>query len=137
MGPVHTMCMARARGTGHRATEPLVELWKGPHLSRATPRASGRVLVRDESGQALVDVRNEARLAHLAVVDDVQAEHGLLADDLAHRGPHSGRVAILIVRSAAGFRLDHLEQVAGAGQAPGVGRENPIAATLHAGLTCS
>ena len=80
---VHGPC----RGTGHRATEPLVELWKGPHLSRATPRAAGRVLVRDESGQALVDVRNEARLAHLAVVDHVQAELGLLADDVSHRGP--------------------------------------------------
>ena len=116
----------------HRPRAPRVELREGPHLSRSAPRATGRLRVRLEPGQPLVDVGNEARLAHLAVVDDVDAELGLLADDVRHRGPHPRRVAVLIVRPPGRLGLDHLEQVARAGQTARMGRENPVAAALHA-----
>ena len=119
--------------TGHRAREPLVELGEGPHLSRSAPRASCRVPVGLEARQALVDVGDEARLAHLAVVHDVQAELGLLGDDLPHRAPHPGGVRVLIVGSTRRLGLDHLEQVARTWQAAGVGGENTVAAALHAG----
>src|SRR4029453_15107724 len=126
---------ARAGGRG-RAPPAHVELREGPHLARPAPRAAATLPVRLEAREALVDVGDEPRLAHLAVVDDVQAELGLRADDLAHRGPHPARVAVLIVGLPARLRPDQLEQGGRARQAPCVRGEDAVAAALH-GLTSS
>ena len=49
--------------------------------------------VAAETGQAVLDVRRVARLAHLAVVDDVDARFGLLADDFLDGGRDTARAA--------------------------------------------
>src|SRR5206468_4789205 len=127
----------RPRGRArHRAAEPLVELGEGFHLARAAPRAAPALPVGLEAREALADVGNEAGLAHLAVVDDVEAELRLLADDLAHRALHPARAAALIVGLRARLRPDQLEQVGGTRQAPRVRGEDAVAAALH-GLTSS
>jgi len=67
--------------------------------------------IRLEARQPLVDVGNEAGLAHLAVVDDVDAQLGLLAHDVADRPPHAGGERVRVVRAARGLGLDELQQV--------------------------
>ncbi len=88
MGPSHT---EGARGERHLARQVLrVVLAEGAPLAAAVdaPRpdaaAQGRARVGrcrggDEAGEPLVGIGEEARLAHLAVGDDVEADLGLLA----------------------------------------------------------
>src|SRR5438067_510999 len=118
----------------HRTREPLVELGERSHFARAAPRADPACRVGLEAGQALVDVRNEAGLAHLAVIDDVDAELGLLADDLPDRVSHPGGEGLLIVGAAGRLGLDQLEQVTRARQASGVGRQEAVGAPVHGRL---
>ena len=122
----------RAHGRArHRAREPLVELGKRADLARAAPRAPPAFRIGLEAGEALVDVGNEAGLAHLAVVHDVDAELGLLADDLGHRALDPQGQGIRVVGSAGGLGLDQLEQVARTRQASRVSRQDPVGAALH------
>src|SRR5713226_9963821 len=119
-------------GARQRAPEPLVELGERLHLARARPRAADRSIgARLEARQALVDVVDEARLAHLPVVDHVDAELDLLPDDLPDRLSEP-RVMKRVVHAPSGrSRLDQLEKVGGTGQAAGMSGENAMRAALH------
>src|SRR5262249_25121259 len=88
---------------------------------------------RLEPAEPLGDVGDEARLAHLAVSDHVQAVHRLGADGVGHRVAHALDVRIAVIWSAVGACLYQLEKVARPRQAPGVRSEDPGGAPLHRG----
>src|SRR5262249_61449584 len=99
--------------------------------ARASRGVAGALGVGLEAGEPVVDVRNEAGLAHPAVVDDVDAELGLLLDDLPYRPPHPGGERLRVVGPAGGLGLDQLEQIARARQAPRVRCQDAVGAVLH------
>src|SRR5258708_30390236 len=85
-----------------------VELRKGFGLARTSPRALPRHLGIDlEAAETFVDVGDEARLAELAVVDDVDAEFDLLVHDLGDRPPHPRALRLVIYAPALPIALDH------------------------------
>ena len=90
-----------------------------------------RVAGAAEAGEAILDVGRVARLAHLAVVDDVHARLGLLADDLLDGGRDATRQRSRVDRHAFLLRVHHPDQVLGPRQAARVGREEPFSAALH------
>ena len=69
----------------HGAGLGLVEFRKRDRLARADPGTLPFAFLAAEAAEALAHIGHEARLAELSVVDHVDAESGLLADDLAHR----------------------------------------------------
>ena len=86
IGPVQARCAAVAPGLGRTRPNAFVEFRERLGLSRWGPRAPRRgVRARLEAAQTLIDVVDEAGLAHLTVVDDVDAELNLPAHDLRHR----------------------------------------------------
>src|SRR5262249_39067673 len=99
-----------------------VEFRKGPGLARPRPRALPRhFLVDVEAAETFVDIRDEAWLAEFAVVDDVDAEIDLLADDLGDRAAQSRGVRLLVDRLALFLSLHDVEQIGGPRQAAGGG----------------
>ena len=84
-----------------------------------------------EAGETLVDIGDEARLAHLAVIDDVDAEFGLLADDIRHRLAHAGVECRIVDLLALAARHAHGVKIRRARQAADMGGENSIGAVLH------
>ena len=122
----------RRAGARQRAAEPLVELGERLHLARARPRAAGGSIgARLEAREALVDVVDEARLAHLAVVDHVDAQLDLLPDDLPDRLSEPRAIGPVVHAPSRRSRLDQLEKVGGTGQAAGMSGENAMRAALH------
>jgi hypothetical protein len=89
-----------------------------------------------EASEAFHDVAKEARLALLAVRDDVNADLGLPAHDLTDGLAHqpSVRIAIVRLRSVLG-RQDGDEGVRPR-QAADVRREDPLRAPLHRRSEC-
>src|SRR5262249_43098425 len=81
--------------------------------------------------EALAHIGDEARLAELAVVDDVDAEVGLPAHDLADGEPQPGLERLLVDPLAAGARPHHVEQVARPRQAARMRGEDAVGAALH------
>jgi hypothetical protein len=90
-----------------------------------------RIALTAESGEPVLDVGRVARLAHLAVVDDVHAGFRLLRDDLfdgeAHtrveRGGLDGHALLL--------REHRPDEVVGPRQTPGVRGQKTIGASVH------
>ena len=85
-----------------------------------------------EPGQPILDVRRVARLAHLAVVDHVDAGFGLLAHDLLDSGCDALGKRSRVDRHALFPGVHHPDQVLRPGQATGVRGEKPLGAALHA-----
>ena len=109
-----------------------VEFRKGSCFARACPWALPRhVLVDLEAAKAFVDVGDEARLAELAVIDDVDAEINLRADDLGDRGAQARGVRLRVDRLSLLPRLHDIEQIGGTRQAADVGGEDSVGASLH------
>src|SRR4029450_6631170 len=109
-----------------------IEFRKGSCFARTCPGALPRHLSVDlEAAEAFVGVRDEARLAELAVVDDVDAEIDLLAGDLGDRGAQGRGGGLLVDRLALLPRLHDIEQIGGTRQAADVGGENSVGASLH------
>jgi hypothetical protein len=69
--------------------------------------------------------------AHLAVVNDVDPELHLLADDAGDGASHARRVGLAIVGLALPLGLDQPEEVGGARQAARMGGEDAVLAALH------
>jgi hypothetical protein len=90
-----------------------------------------RLSVDLEAAEAFVDIGDEARLAELAVIDDVDAEIDLLADNLGDRGAQARGVRLLVDRLAPLPRLHNIEQIGGTRQAADMSGENSLAASLH------
>src|SRR5262249_4687742 len=110
-----------------------VEFRKGPGLARPRPRALPRHFLVDlETAETFVDIRDEARLAEFAVVDDVDAEIDLLAADLGDRGAQPRGMRLLVDRLALFLSLYDIEQIGGPRQAADVSGENSLGASLHA-----
>jgi hypothetical protein len=84
-----------------------------------------------ETAQAILDVGRVARLAQLAVVDDVDTRRDLLADDVGHRRLDA-RVQRRAVDGHALFLGEHhLDEVGRPRQAARVGGEESFGAALH------
>ena len=84
-----------------------------------------------EAAEALVDIGDEARLAHLAVVDDIDTNIDLFADNVRHRFTHARIVLRIVDLFAAATRDVHRVKIRRARQTANMGRENPISAALH------
>ena len=125
----------RRAGTRQHAAEPVVELGERLHLARPGPGAPRRRLgARLEAREALVHVVDEAGLAHLAVVDHVDAKLHLLVHDVPDRPAEPDGVRGHVHGPARRSRGEHLEQVDGPRKATRVGRENPVRAPVHRSL---
>src|SRR5262249_3503709 len=78
-----------------------------------------------EAGEALDDVAKEARLALLAVGDDVDAGVGLPAYDIGHRLTHQPGIGVVVVRLPAVLRGQDRDERVEPCEAADVGGENP------------
>src|SRR6476646_6637794 len=92
-----------------------------------------RVAFAAEARQAILDVRRVARLAHLAVVDDVDAGSHLLADDFGDCGFDASRKRVGLDGDAFCLRIHHPYEIVRPRQAAGVRRQEPLAAAAHGG----
>ena len=109
-----------------------VEFGKCHRLARPGPgTAVRRVGVGLEAAEPLIDVSDEARLGVFAVVDDVDAELDLLADDLLDRARKPCAAGRLVDRLALLARQQSVEQVGRSRQRAGVGGEDAAGALLH------
>ena len=105
----------------------LIELGKRDRLARMRPGAHAAAAgAGRETAEPLVAVAHEARLAAFAVVDHVDAEFGLPADDGGDRVFQHARIGLRIDRFAAQFCAHHGDQVGGARQAADVSGENAV-----------
>ena len=86
-----------------------------------------------EPGQAVLGVGGVGRLAHLAVVDDVDAGLDLLADNLGHRGADARGQGGGIHRHAFLFGEHRPDQILRTRKAAGVRRQEAFGAALHPG----
>ena len=84
-----------------------------------------------EATEPVLDVGGITRLAHLAVVDDVDTGGCLLAHDLGHRVGHALRQCRGIDRHAFFLGVHHFDQVVRPRQAAGVGGQKAVGAALH------
>ena len=109
----------------------LVELGEVARLPRLAPRVAGAVGDRLEAAETVVDVGEEARLADLAVVDDVDPPVALQPDDLGHGLADAGAERLLVDRPALLLLQERREQVARPGQAADVRRQHPCRAPMH------
>src|SRR5688500_15499918 len=109
-----------------------IEFRKRPRLARIRPWASTPHLrVGLEAAEPLVDIGDEARLAELAVVDNVDAELDLLAHDLAHRAAQPCGMHRVVDGLALLPGVHGLEHIGWPRQAADMGGENSLAASLH------
>src|ERR1700722_8434336 len=109
-----------------------VELGKFLDLAGAEPRTPiGDRAIDLKAGKPLVDIGDKTRLAHLAVIDDVDAEVDLLADNVRHGLAYpdiEGRLIYLLTLTA---RDAHGVKIRRARQAADMGRENSVGAVFH------
>ena len=113
----------------HRTSTIVLKMEAVP-LSGCRPgTASERA--RLESAEALVDVSDKARLAQLAIGENIQPHFGLLADGLHHRAANAARVGVLVEGLSLLLRVHHVDQLLRTRQASYVGGENSIRAVLH------
>jgi hypothetical protein len=108
-----------------------VEVGERALLPRAGPRADRAVPHGLEPAQAVVDVGEEARLAHLAVVDDLDAACRLRLDDLVGRAGDALGERSLVDRLTALLGHEHVEEIRRAGQAADVGDDDVVLAAQH------
>src|SRR5262249_31135870 len=113
-----------------------VELREGFGFARARPRALPRLSVELEAAEAVVDAGDEARVAGLAVLDDIRAQGALPAPALGERGPQARGVGFRVDGLALFLGAHHVEQIGGPRQAAHVGGENSVDATLHGASRC-
>jgi hypothetical protein len=83
------------------------------------------------AAEAFDDVRQEARLRHLAVADDVEADIGLPFDALVDGFLDLGVELVLAVRLAGDLGLDQLEQIRRTGQATDMRGEDSVGPGFH------
>ena len=88
-------------------------------------------MVARESGEPVLDVGGVADLARLAVADDVDARGDLLGDGVGDAGRDGGVESGAVVRLAAVFLVEQLDDLGAARQAADVGREDPLGAEFH------
>jgi len=69
--------------------------------------------------------------AGLAITDDVDTDHALARDNLAHRVADAGRQRARVDRLAFLLRVHELDQAVGARQAAGMSRQDPVDAAFH------
>ena len=84
-----------------------------------------------ESVQAVLDVGGVARLRQLAVIDQVDACVGLLADNLGHRHAHARGKGLWVDRYAFLLGVHHADEIIRTRQAACMGGQKTVAATLH------
>ena len=84
-----------------------------------------------ETSQPLGHVGGVARLAHLAVADDVDAGRLLALDHFAHRAAHAVGEHALIDLAPFLFGEHQLDQLLGPGEAAGVRGQDAIDAAFH------
>src|SRR5262249_37935685 len=111
---------------------PFVEIREGLPFARTAPVAAARrTSGRLKSSETVVDVGDEAELAHLAISNDVNAE----VDLLLHHGGDGGADAAGnggSVHMLAGLLAAHeIDQVVRARQAADMGGEDAVLAGEH------
>src|SRR2546422_6577490 len=84
-----------------------------------------------EAREALDDVPEEARLALLAVGDDIDTGVRLPANNVGDRLSHQPDVGLAVPRLAPFLRNQDLDQGVGPRQTANVRGENPVCTTLH------
>ena len=91
-----------------------------------------RITRAAETRETVLHVGGVARLAHFAVVDDVDARLGLPAHDVLHRRTHARGERIALHRHALLLGVHHAHQLFGARQAARMRGKETFAAPLHA-----
>lgn len=115
---------ARSRVAGDR--DPLSHIRKFDQVGR-----NARNRLATEAGIAIDDVVTEARLAGLAVTDDVDTDAGLSLDQLLHHGLDSRFYHLAVDVVTVQFPDDHVDEVEGARQAADMRGENPVDTSFH------
>ena len=88
-------------------------------------------LVPGKPGQAVGDISGIAGLRHLPVIDDVDADRSLAADDVDDRLAHQPVERVLVIRLALILAHQHLPQLGRARQAADMGRQDAVLTRLH------
>ena len=109
----------------------LVEFRIVPGLARGGERARPRARALLQAIEPLRRIGDEARLAHLAVIDDVETHVDLMLDGVLHGLGHARVVGLLVDRLAVEPLHHHVHQVVGARQAADMGGQDPVGAELH------
>ena len=121
------------RGDRRRVLLEVVGVVLGEVVDLLLPRR-GHAHVVDvglEAAEAVLDVAEEADLAHLAVRDDVDAVLDLLTHPIGDRLGDLAVEQLGVVGPAVLPLLQRVEQLVGTGQAADVGGEDAIGAALH------
>ena len=87
-----------------------------------------RMALSAEAAQPVLHVGGVARLAHLAVVDEIDAGLDLTTHHRGHRGPDAGVERGGIHRHALLLGVHRADEIGRARQTPGVRREEPLGA---------
>ena len=84
-----------------------------------------------EAVEPVLDIGGVARLRHLAVIDQVDAGGGLLADEFRDRGFDPRGKRHRVDRNAFLLGVHHFDEVFGPGKAAGMRRQKAVAAAVH------
>ena len=93
-----------------------------------------RIALAPESGEPVLDIGRIARLAHFAVIDDIDTGARLKRNHLGNRRLHPRRQSIAVDRDTFFLGIHDLDEIFGARQAADMGRENSLLAAYHRGL---
>ena len=118
-----------------RRAEPrrsVVILGKRQRLARFEPMAlTARLLVDFEAAEPFIDVCDKARLRVFTVVDDVDAELGLLVHDLRHRLAQTRVVCLRVECHTFLSGIHHRKKISRPRQAADMSGEDAVAAAFH------
>src|SRR6516165_10581901 len=98
---------------------------------------SCRNRARFDALEAIFGIAEEIDLAELAVVDDVNADIGLLLHDFGDRAAQSLGEYLFVIRLARELLAEELFQIGRAMQRSGMGGQNPVCAAMHVSSTRS
>ena len=124
---------AAKRGDGRRVLLEVLRVVLGEVVDLLLPRRRHprRLHVGLEAAEAVLDVAEEADLAHLPVGHDVDAVLDLLAHPVGHGVPHLTVEELGVVRPTVLPLLHRVEQLGRPGQAAGMRRQDAFGAALH------
>src|SRR5271166_994171 len=111
------------------AKDPAGEFWKPDEIL-----VDERSALAAKSVQPVLDVGRVARLAHLTVIDDVDAGLDLLFDDRRHRRSDARLERRHIDRHPFLFGEHRAHEIVRTGQAAGMRRQEALGAAFHGGI---
>ena len=126
-----TRAPARGGARAEHHSHLVVDGRKGERIARHAAKTSAQLVRPFKPADARARIGGEARFAVFSVVDDVDAGLDLFVDDVGHGFAHSRGELVAIVRIAGVSGMKRREQIARARQAPTMGGEDSISASVH------